>query len=126
MDKYVYYTLHLIISNLNKNNIFKAIREFEELKARKKEIAKEVEKVIRYYIRQLLNKYIVIIGDYCINKRLCLDGYRVVLAEIFEHNGDFVITKYEYYDAETLQQAYSIAEKLARQYNAKIVYDFER
>jgi len=127
MDKYFYYTLHTIISNLNKNNIFKAIREFEELKYRRdKEDIKVIEETIKYYIRQLLNKYIVIIEDRCINRRLCLGGYDVVLAEIFERNGDFVIVKYEHHGAETLSEAYRIAEKLAKQYNAKIVYDFEQ
>ena len=134
MDKYTYYVLHEIVKALNRGNLMKALREFEELKAYKvykkdeniREIIEKVEETIKYYTRQLMNRHIVIIKDYCINGRLCLGGYGVVLAEVVEHYGSFVIVKYEHHGAETLSEAYRIAEKLARQYNAKIVYDFER
>ena len=128
MDKYTYYVLHTIISNLNKDNLLKTLREFKELKTYKKdrEIIEKVEEMIKHYVRQLMNKYIAIIKDYCVNKRLCLGGYAVVLAEVVEYHGGFVIAEYKHYGAETLSEAYKIAEKLKKEYNAvKIVYDFE-
>ena len=126
MDKYVYYSLHEIIKALNRGNVFKAIRVFEELRASNSEVAKDVEESIKYYITPLLDKYIIIISDLCINRRLCFDGYAVTLAEICKHGKNFVIVRHKYYSTETLREAYQLAEKLARQYNAKIVYDFER
>ena len=126
MKRSVYYALHEIISALNRDNFLKALRVFEELKMSDPEIAKDVEESIKYYITPLLDKYIIIISDLCINRRLCFDGYAVTLAEICKHGKNFVIVRHKYYSTETLREAYQLAEKLARQYNAKIVYDFER